>query len=59
MPRIQAADFPAGNEIVTAFENINHLRDFERVILQVAIERRDELAAPWKNQGQEQPPYRS
>ena len=44
MPRIQAADFPTGYEVVAAFENIDHLRDFERVILQVAIERRDELA---------------
>ena len=40
MPGIQAADLPARNQVVTILENLDHLRDLERVILQVAIEGR-------------------
>ena len=45
VPRIQAADFPARYQVETAFENLDHLRDFERIVLQVAVQRRDVLAA--------------
>ena len=38
MPGIQAADFPTRNQVVTFVQNLEHLGNFQGIILKIAIQ---------------------